>query len=162
MSRSAVDWSSARTKNYKEFCKNYPHITVSIEDWRKIIYAYNEEFKFSILETGSRIKLPEGLGSFSIEKKKRQQFAGPNNEHINLPVDWVKTKEKGKKIFNFNFHTEGFFFGWKWFRPRTSITHTQLWHFKPTRVTSRLLAHYLKTDTKYMNLYKNWGLIFKT
>jgi len=71
-------------------------------------------------------------------------------------------QHRRKKIFNFNFHTEGFFFGWKWFRPRTSITHTQLWHFKPTRVTSRLLAHYLKTDTKYMNLYKNWGLIFKT
>lgn len=158
MSRTAVDWRSCSPKNYKEFCKNYPSIKISKEDWKKIIYAFNEEFKFHILETGTRIKMPEGMGSFAIQKKKRKKFVGPDNKFINLPIDWVKTKEKGKYIYNFNYHTEGFYFGWRWFRPATTIKHTQLWHFKATRVTSRLLAHYLKTDKKYMDLYKNWEL----
>jgi nucleoid DNA-binding protein len=158
MSRSSVDWRSGSTKNYKEFCKNHPSIKISIEDWRKIIYAFSDEFKAYILETGHRVKMPEGMGSFSIQKKKRRQFVGENNQYINLPIDWQKTKNKGKYIYNFNFHTEGFYFGWHWFRPATAVRHAQLWHFKATRVTSRLLAHYLKTDPKYMNLYKNWSL----
>jgi len=162
MSRSAVAWSSGRTINYKEFCKNYPDIKITIEEWRTILYSFNDTFKFHVLESGEKVKLPYGFGTFAIEKKKRKQFKGKNNEFNNMAVDWVKSKLLGKRIYNFNFHTEGYFFGWRWFRPKVTFRQSDLWYFKPTRVTSRLLCHYLKVDNKYMNLYKEWSLVAKT
>ena len=75
---------------------------------------------------------------------------------INLPIDWQKSKEKGKRIYNFNYHTEGYFFGWMWFRETARLKHTNLWYFKPTRTTSRLLSHYIKTDEKYQHIYREW------
>ena len=83
---------------------------------------------------------------------------GPNDEFINLAVDWKKTKEKGKIIYNFNYHTEGYFFGWVWFKESTRFKHSDLWYFKPTRVTSRLLAHYIQTNDKYQHIYRTWKI----
>ncbi len=155
--RVAVDWRSSSKDNYKKFCKKYPSIKLSFNEWKNILYAYSEEFKFYILETGKKAKLPFGFGDFSINKKKRKKTLGPNNEYINLPIDWKRTKEKGKVIYNMNYHTEGFFFGWLWFRDTTTINSADLWYFKPARNTSRLLAHYIHSDGKYMKLYKEWS-----
>ena len=63
-----------------------------------------------------------------------------------LPIDWQKTKEKGKVIYNFNYHTEGYFFGWLWFKESLLDLETaDLWYFKPSR-------DYLKIA---ISLYKN-------
>jgi nucleoid DNA-binding protein len=155
--RVKIDWRSASKENYKLFCKKYPSIKLTYDEWRNIIYSFNEDFKNYILETGERAKLPFGFGEFSINKKKRRKMKGiDGKEFINLPVDWKKTKEKGKIIYNFNFHTEGFFFGWVWFKSTTRLKNVDLWYFKPSRTTSRLLSHYIKTDDKYQHLYKEW------
>ena len=37
-------------------------------------------------------------------------------DRVALPIDWQKTKERGKVIYNFNYHTDGYFFGWMWFK----------------------------------------------
>jgi hypothetical protein len=156
MSRTATDWISYGKINYKDFCKENPEIKLTYNEWRNILYTFSEEFKHYILETGEKAKLPFGFGDFSIGKKIRKKMKGPNDEFINLPVDWKKTKEKGKKIYNFNYHTEGYFFGWIWFKQSVLFKHSKLWYFKPSRVTSRLLAHYIHSDKKYMNMYREW------
>jgi nucleoid DNA-binding protein len=130
---------------------------LSFDQWRNIIYEYNEAFKEYILETGEKAKLPFGFGEFSINKKKRRKMKGVDGkEFVNLPIDWKKTKEKGKRIYNFNFHTEGYFFGWVWFKDSARLKHTELWYFKPSRTTSRLLSHFLKTNDKYQHIYREW------
>jgi nucleoid DNA-binding protein len=154
--RVKIDWRSASLENYKNFCKKHPNIKLTYDEWRNIIYSFNDAFKNYILETGEKAKLPFGFGEFSINKKKRRKKKGLNDEFINLPVDWKKTKEKGKIIYNFNYHTEGFFFGWMWFKETARLKHTELWYFKPSRTTSRLLSHYLKTDDKYQHIYHEW------
>jgi len=156
MPRVATDWISYGKKNYKEFCKNNPDIKLTYDEWRNILYTFSDEFKFYILETGHKARLPFGFGDFSIQKKKRRKKVGANNEFINLPIDWKKTKEKGKTIYNFNYHTEGYFFGWQWFKKTALFKQSMLWYFKPSRVTSRLLAHYIFSDKKYQNIYKQW------
>jgi len=156
MARVAVDWRSASRDNYKSFCKKYPSIKLTFDEWRNIIYSFNEAFKIYILETGEKAKLPFGFGEFSINKKKRRKKKGLNDEFINLPIDWQKTKEKGKIIYNFNYHTEGYFFGWMWFKEAVRLKHSMLWYFKPSRTTSRLLSHYIKTNDKYQHLYREW------
>lgn len=157
--RVKVEHRSASKEQYSKFCKKHPTIKLTYDEWRVIIYTFNESFKTYILETGEKAKLPFGLGDFSINKKKRKRTkVDPvtGREFINLPVDWSKTKQKGKIIYNFNFHTEGYFFGWVWFKKTTRIKFSHLWYFKPSRITSRLLAHYIKTDKKYQHIYRTW------
>lgn len=157
MPRVKIDWRSSSKDNYKGFCKKHPLVKLTFDEWRNIIYSFNEAFKNYILETGEKAKLPLGFGEFSINKKKRKKFKQVDGvEVINLPIDWQKSKEKGKRIYNFNYHTEGYFFGWMWFRETARLKHTNLWYFKPTRTTSRLLSHYIKTDEKYQHIYREW------
>jgi len=154
--RVAVDWRSSSRENYRIFCKKHPSIKLTYDEWRNIIYTFSESFRNYILETGEKAKLPYGFGDFSINKKKRRKLKGLKDEFINLPVDWKRTKEKGKKIYNFNYHTEGFFFGWMWFKENVRLKNCDLWYFKPSRTTSRLLAHYINADEKYQHLYNEW------
>lgn len=156
--RVKVDYRTASKKCYENFCLSYPTIHISYNEWLEIIYMYNEGFRDTILETGEKEKLPSGLGSFSINKKKRKtKVTDPDGkEHINLPIDWKKSKEKGKLIYNFNFHTEGYFFGWMWFKKEARFMHSSLWRFKPSRVSSRMINHYIKSNTAYQHKYKQW------
>jgi nucleoid DNA-binding protein len=154
--RVKIDWRSARRENYNSFCKKHPSLNLSFDEWRNIIYSFNDSFKNYILETGEKAKLPFGFGEFSINKKKRRKRKGLNDEFVNLPIDWQKTREKGKIIYNFNYHTEGFFFGWMWFKETARLKNIDLWYFKASRVTSRLLSHYIKTNEKYQHMYHEW------
>jgi hypothetical protein len=70
------------------------------------------------------------------EKMPKRILVVDGQEHIGLPIDWKKTKEKGKTIYNFNFHTEGYFFGWKRFKDSVRLRDSELWYFKPSRTTS--------------------------
>lgn len=155
--RTKIDWRSASKENYNNFCKKNPSVKLTFEEWRNIIYSYTEAFRDYILETGEKAKLPFGFGEFSINKKKRKKMKDiDGKEFVNLPIDWKKTREKGKRIYNFNFHTEGYFFGWVWFKDTARLRQSNLWYFKPSRTTSRMLSHYLKTDDKYQNIYREW------
>jgi hypothetical protein len=156
--RKKIDYRSGSRETYSKFCIKYPELNISYNEWLEIIYAFNEEFRNYILETGSREKLPLGLGSFSINKKKRKtkKVTPDGKEFMNLPIDWKKTSEKGKIIYNFNYHTEGYFFGWLWFKADARVKNSMLWSFKASRVTSRMLAHYLKNDNKYQHIYRQW------
>jgi nucleoid DNA-binding protein len=157
MARVKVDWRSSSKDNYKNFCKKNSLIQITFDEWRNIIYSFSDAFKNYILESGDKAKLPYGFGEFSINKKKRKRYKMVDGkEVINLPIDWQKSKEKGKRIYNFNYHTEGYFFGWMWFKESTKFRNVDLWYFKPSRNTSRLLSHYIKTDDKYQHIYNEW------
>jgi nucleoid DNA-binding protein len=156
--RVSVDWRSASKENYNDFRTKHPNINIPFEDWKKIIYEFNYMFAEHILKTGEKIKLPAGLGEFAINKKKRKRIKViDGKEYINLPIDWQKTKEKGKYIYNFNYHTEGYFFGWMWFRKSCRFKYSNIWFFKPTRRNSRLINEYLKADEEHQHIYATWN-----
>lgn len=158
--RTKIEWRSSSKEVYNDFCKKNPEIFISFDDWKKVIYLFNEKFREYILESGEKAKLPFGFGEFSIIKKKRKKIKViDGKEYINLPIDWKKTKEKGKTIYNFNYHTEGYFFGWYWFKQTARFRHSDLWYFKPYRTTSRLITEYINKDEKYQHLYKEWNIL---
>jgi hypothetical protein len=155
--RVPVDFRTDSVANYKDFRKKHPTLKLTRDEWRNIIYTFNESFREYILETGDVAKLPFGLGEFSIQKKKRKTHKMVNGiAQTNLPIDWKKTKEKGKRIYNFNYHTEGYFFGWLWFRMTARFKLSDLWYFKASRTTSRLLKHYVTTNDQYQHIYREW------
>ena len=71
-----------------------------------------------------------------------------------MNVDWKKTKEKGFKIYHMNNHTEGNTFRWLWVFGTQRFFQSEIWSFKPSRVSSRLIAHYIKLG--YNSKYLNW------
>jgi len=155
--RTRIDWRSSSKETYNDFCKKNPTVQLTFDEWRNIIYQFNDQFKIYILETGEKAKLPFGFGDFSINKKKRKKLkTADGKDWVNLPVDWKKSKEKGKIIYNFNYHTEGYFFGWVWFKESVRLKNSDLWYFKPSRITSRLLSHYINADNKYQHIYCEW------
>lgn len=160
MPRTKIEWRSGSKANYLDFCKKYPSITLTYIEWKNVLYSYNDLFRMYILETGEKVSMPFGFGKFSINKKKRKKKV-KNGEHINMSIDWQKSKKLGKRVYNFNHHTDGYFFGWYWFKETSRIKQRQLWFFKPCRTTSRLLNHYLMTDDKYQHIYKPWVITNK-
>lgn len=157
MPRVKVSYRSSSKEVYNKFCSRFPEIKLSFDKWKKIIYTYNELFRDYILETGDRVKLPWGLGSFSINKKKSRKTIDIDGREITvLPVNWKRSKEAGKKIYLLNSHTDGYRYKWIWFADDARIYQTSIWVFKPSRVSSRLLAHYLTKSGNYFQIYKQW------
>lgn len=159
MPRVKVEYRSTSKAVYDKFCETHPHVKLTFEQWKSIIYTYNHMCRDYILETGERIKLPWGLGSFSIGKKKMKKYKiFKGQEVINLPIDWPKTRKAGKYIYHLNTHSDGYRYKWMWFSRDARIYHTAIWVFKPSRVSSRKLAEYIKKpNSVYSQIYKQWS-----
>lgn len=147
----------ASKDNYKKFKEEFPELSLSYLQWSNIIYNFNYAVRDYVLETGNVFKLPWGFGEISILKKKRKKILilPDGTEKINLPIDWVKTRKAGKRIYNFNFHTDGFSFKWRWFNKTARLKYSRLWVFKPSRISSRMLKHYLSQEG-YQYKYREW------
>lgn len=154
--RSKVEYRSASREVFKRFKESYPEVKISYTKWCDVIYTFNYGFRDYILETGKQAPFPYGFGRFAIAKfKPKRTKLIEGVEMIGLPVDWKKTKAYGKKIYHMNFNTEGFKFRWLWFRKSARFEKYNIWNFKPSRVTSRLLKHYLSQEG-YQYKYLEW------
>ena len=159
--RSLIEYRTGSKETWKRFCLENPKITLSYNEYCNIIYTFSYNFRDHLLNTGEKAKLPHGLGALAVSKKKRKKtiILETGEEKVNLPVDWVKTKKAGKYIYNFNFHTNGYSFKWKWFPHSAHFFKADVWNFKPSRVSSRLLSFYLKEDPQCQYKYKEWHLL---
>lgn len=159
--RVKVEYRTSSKEVYKRFCQAYPDIKLSFKDWKKIIYTFNELYRDYILESGARVKMPNGFGYFAITKKKLKRFKNfkdpEGNNYINLPIDWAKTKKAGKRIYHTNPHTDGWKGSWMWFRDDARFYLSDIWNFVASRKSSRLLGKFLKIpNSPYLQKYKNW------
>lgn len=159
MPRVKVSYRTGSKEAYKKFCALHPDIHLSFEKWKSILYTYNHLFRDHILETGDKIKLPWGLGAFSVCKRKSKKFiVKDGKEYINMPIDWVKTNETGKKIYHLNTHTDGYRYKWIWITHEARFHQSDIWVFKPSRISSRKLAEYLKRpNSMFPQIYREWG-----
>lgn len=159
--RIKVEYRTAGKGAYEKFCKAYPDIHLTFDEWKKILYTFNDLFREYILDTGAKTKMPNGLGYFAITKKKLKKFKNfkdsEGNNYVNLPIDWAKTKKAGKKIYHTNPHTDGWKASWMWFRDTARFYQSDIWNFNPSRISSRLINKYLKIpNSPYLQKYKNW------
>lgn len=159
MSRPIVDYRTGSREAYDKFTDNHSSVTLSFEDYKKIIYTYNSLLVTHMLETGEAIKMPYGLGELVVNKYKPKRFiiCPDGVERVNLAVDWQESKKQGKKVFLLNHHTEGYQFYWMWNWWKSRIKHADVWSFEMARVNSRLLKTYL-TNPKgnYRDLYRQY------
>lgn len=158
MPRVRVSYRTGSKEAYNKFCAANPTVTLTFKKWQSILYTYNHLFRDHILETGDKIKLPWGLGAFTVSKKKSKKFIViDGKEYINMPIDWVKTKKAGKFIYHLNAHTDGFRYKWIWSSYDARFHQKDIWVFKPSRVSSRKLAEYIKRpNSSYSQIYREW------
>lgn len=164
MPRVKTDFRQVSRQLYDEFNNLYPELNLSFEQYKKIIYGFNEGFRDHILETGELCKYMFGLGFFSINKKKVTKFnIVGDKQFIALPVDWKKTKEaraknpNAKRVFLFNSHTDGYRFKWFWSIGHARFAFSEIFTFKPSRVSSRKITEYVtKPNAPYIDLYKQY------
>jgi|SRR6478735_3858045 len=154
--RVKVQYRSASLENYKKFTASRPHIKISYEDFCKIVYDYSYLLRDYILHTGDQAKMMWGMGDFTIQKRKRKKTFIDNlgKERNNLAIDWKETRKEGKRVYNFNFHTDGYGFRWKWIRKSALFHQSSIWSFKPSRLTSRSLSAQLLKDPLYSQIYQ--------
>lgn len=153
--RASRDWRMASREVYGSFCKKNPDINIDYTTWENIIYTANYNFRDHLLETGERVKWFRGLGEFAVKRKKVKKIVNyGEGDKIKLPIDWKKTKELGKRVYHFNYHTDGYRFAFKWFIPTARFRYSEFFVFKPYRNTSRLLKTYI--DNGFGDKYLDW------
>jgi hypothetical protein len=161
--RPKFDFRTTHQDNFKQLKKDHPEFKkLKVSPWRQIIINYTEMYKEHALETGEMMDIPGDCGKLAIKKKKRRTHVvdpKTGKSHINLPVDWKKSHEKGKRMFIMNYHTDGYHFGWLWFKKtkKMMIKFPNIWKFKAMKATGKLLQHYLTVDQKYQNIYREWA-----
>lgn len=156
--RVAVEYRTTEKDVFKRFKQKHPELKIDYNTWCNIIYNFNYAFRDYILETGKKVKFPYGFGDFTITKykPKKEKELPDGTKIIGLPINWAKTKEHGKLIYHMNFNTEGFKFKWQWDKKNARFQYSALWCFKPSRVTSRLLNHYLSQPEQHYK-YQEWN-----
>ena len=160
MPRYKSEYRSISLRVYKRFRKVHPDVRVDKKTWSIVIEEFNKLFAEYLLQTGEREKLPYGLGSFAISKKKTIKIINKKDgtTHIGLPVDWQKSRELGRKIYIMNSHSDGFRAKWKWFMDDSNLRLPHIWAFKAVRNRSREIARYLKDEDGaiYLEKWKQW------
>lgn len=158
MPRVPVEYRTTQKDVFKRFKLKYPEVNIDYNTWCSIIYNFNYAFRDYILETGHKIKFPYGFGDFTITKyKPRKEKELPDGKKvIGLPINWKRSKELGQIVYHMNYNTEGFKFKWRWDKTKARFSNSALWCFKPSRVTSRLLNHYL-SQPDYQYKYQEWN-----
>lgn len=159
MSRPSIDYRTASKEAYTKFTENNPSVTLSFEDYKRIIYTYNNLLVTHMLETGEMVKMPYGLGEIVVNKYKPKRYKKTKDgeEYINLAIDWVETKKQGKHVYLLNHHTEGYKFYWMWNWWKSRIKLAFIWKLEMARVHSRALTAYLKKpNSKYKDIYRQY------
>lgn len=141
---------------FAKFQEKHPDVSLSYAEWCNILYTFNYAFRDHCLETGEKIKFPYGFGEWCITKFKPRRYktTPDGQEYIGLPIDWQKTKAAGKTIYHMNFSTDGWKYRWWWDNRRAVFTSADIWSFKPARVSSRLIKHYISQG--YQEKYVKW------
>jgi len=144
--------SEADYNLYKEYCKEQGIECKDYKLYKKSNTIANEFLSDKILE-GKRIKLPYGISDVFINKYKQELKT--KDGKLNLPIDWKKSKELGKRIYHMNHHTDGYIFKWFWAKSEAKFKFKDLWSFKAVRKNTRAINNLLKVGEIEYKQYQN-------
>lgn len=94
------------------------------------------------------------LGEIKIVKYKHTPKIDKNGNLKYSIIDWKKTKELGKVVYNFNDHSDGYLFKFKWIK-KQAFKNKELFKFKVSRDISRALPKAIK-ENKNLN-FEEYG-----
>ena len=113
---------------------------VTYAEYVDICSTFYQMISKTIIDDGTRFKLPYGLGEVFVRKKK-------NKITSKLPIDWELSVKYHKRIYNLNEHTSGFGYKFFWTKP-CNIKNKFLYRLVFTRSNKRYLAKAIKQEHK--------------
>ena len=113
---------------------------VDYTTYSKIWTTFAGLVKERLIDKGESLKIPKGLGSLTVYKKKtgRKQM-----------IDYNKTKQLGMIIYHNNLHSDSYYAYFDW---DTNHKGRKIFKFRPTRDNSRYLAKCIKNKNN-INIY---------
>jgi hypothetical protein len=120
------------------FSEDHPyHIPYS--EYSEVVSDYLKYVSELVVVKSMTFKLPFRMGAISVYKHK------PIFQSVNkMSIDWKKTRELGKVVYNFNEHSNGFRYRFRWDRNGSLDKYLVLYAFKPSRQNARLVASLVK------------------
>ena len=127
---------------YKEYISHFEEshpYYIPYSEYSDIVSDYLRYISELIVVRSMTFRLPFRMGTLCIYKHK------PIFKSLNkMSIDWQKTREFGKVIYNFNDHSSGFRYRFRWDRNGSIDKHMGLYAFKPSRQNARLVATLVK------------------
>lgn len=127
---------------YKEYISHFDeehpyHIPYS--EYSEIVSDYLKHVSELTVTKSMTFKLPFRMGALSVYKHK------PIFKSVNkMAINWPETNKLGKVVHNFNEHSNGYSYRFKWDRNGSIDKHMVLYAFKPSRSNARLVARLVK------------------
>lgn len=129
---------------FKMFCEKYK-LTMTIQEFNKIIACSNSKIQEIIADEEGGFKVPENMGYLVVTKYKSKKF----------PIDWINTKKLGKTIYLANLHSFGFIHHIKWFRMGLTVNFGtyDAYKFEACREIKRRVSK----NIKQYKVYHDWA-----
>jgi len=127
---------------YEEYVSHFDEgdqYHISYSEYSGIVSDYLKYISELVVIKSMTFKLPFRMGSISVYKHK-PVFQSVNN----MSIDWKKTRELGKAVYNFNEHSNGFRYRFRWDRNGSLDKHLVLYAFRPSRQNARMVASLVK------------------
>lgn len=121
------------------FDESHPYY-ISYSEYAEVVSDYLKYVSELVVVKSMTFKLPFRLGTLSVYKHK-PIFSTTDR----MPIDWVETNKTGKAVYNFNEHSNGYSYRFKWDRLGSVDKHMVLYAFKPSRSNARQVARLVKT-----------------
>ena len=156
------DLQTDSRKCYDKFIERHPQYKgrVSFQEYRKSIHSINTYYRNFLLNTGSMMHIPNGLGNMIIQRNKRKTHIDPETGKlvVKAPIDWIKSKAEGKYIYILNAETGGYTFRYRWFNKDCRIPHSNIWEMIMTKESKNALRDkIIDPEGNYQSLYKDFS-----
>lgn len=92
---------------------------------------------------GNALNLGSRMGYLQITKKPVNIVS--YQKKANSLIDWVASKKLGKKVINFNDHTDNYVYKITWLKGTCNAKNKGIYQFIPNRFFKRELAFYIKS-----------------
>jgi hypothetical protein len=129
---------------YEEYLKSNPEGSydyVSKEVYVDIVESFSKYIAECVVDKGLIIDLPFNKGKLGIFKWMSKQ----SRNLTKVPIDWVKSKALGKRVYLTNSHSNGYTYGFIWNKELRQANLLSCYKFRPARNLTRKLAMMIKT-----------------
>lgn len=161
---------------YAYFKKKYrlKHFNIPETKHNKILYDINKLLSEQIIKESLELKLPGGLGTLSIVKRKVKIYVKDGKLKRNrMIVDWKKSwdiwlqdypgltrKEimaipNKTVIYNLNDHTNGYVMSWFWDKRLCKLHNRCVYTFKPVKKNRLDLAEWINSPDRENDYFLN-------
>lgn len=126
---------------YESYNEEFPD-TIEYKEYRTILLDFFKMMAEGLLLKSEEYKLPCGLGSVRIGKKKPKTYTGKS-----LAIDFKTTRELGKIVYHLNEHSDGFKYRLYW--SKIGLVDRRSWWYRLNmiRYNKRWLAQLIKNKT---------------